>query len=62
MEEERISRAVARIEAAARRIEAAADKGTPPTDPDIVERHRKLRKEASAALSEIDGLIEGLER
>ncbi|GAA0277898.1 hypothetical protein GCM10009127_18470 [Alteraurantiacibacter aestuarii] len=62
MEEERIARALARIEAAANRIEAAASRPiAPPADPELVNRHASLRREAWAALAELDGLIETLE-
>lgn len=69
MEEDRIPAALSRIEAAARRIEAAAARqlsppATPPAaaaDPDLVERHERLRKEAWAALAELDTLIETLD-
>jgi hypothetical protein len=62
MEEERIAKALARIEAAARRIESAATKPSPSSsDPDLVQRHERLREEAWAALTEIDSLIEVLE-
>ena len=63
MEDERISRALARIEAAARRVEAAASRmPTSKPDPDLVARHEKLKAEASAALTEMDRLIGTLER
>ncbi len=62
MEEERIVRALARIEAAAKRIEAAAVSTiTSKADPDLRERHENLRREARAALSELDSLIGNLE-
>lgn len=67
MEQERIARAMARIEAAARRIEAAAAQ-TParrapaePTPGDLAQKHERLRQEAWAALAEIDSLIETLD-
>ncbi len=62
MEEERIAKALARIEAAARRIENAATKPVASqSDPELEQRHERLREEAWAALSEIDSLIEVLE-
>jgi hypothetical protein len=62
MEEERIAKALARIEAAVRRIESAATKPTPASsDPGLAKRHERLREEAWAALAEIDGMIEALE-
>ena len=70
MEEERISRAMARIDAAAQRIEAAASSArsaTPgfdlgsTTDSDLARRHDALKKEAWAALAEMDHLIGALE-
>ena len=62
MEEERIAKALARIEAAARRIESAATTPAPAaSDPDLAQRHERLRKEAWAALAEIDDLIGVLE-
>jgi len=62
MEEERIAKALARIEAAARRIESAATRtSTTPSDPELAQRHEKLREEARAALAEIDNLIGVLE-
>jgi hypothetical protein len=67
MEEDRIPAALARIEAAARRIEAAAARQLSPpapppaADPDLAERHERLRKEAWAALAELDTLIETLD-
>jgi hypothetical protein len=69
MEQERIARALARIEAAARRIEAAATlapapRAAPPASPsdtDLARKHERLRQEAWAALAEIDSLIETLD-
>ena len=75
MEQERIGRAMARIEAAAKRIETAAARPPAPTpepasretatssadDADIAARHERLRQEAWAALAEIDSLIETLD-
>jgi hypothetical protein len=64
MEEERIVRAMARIEAAARRIEAASiqlPSAITPSDSDLAEKHERLRREAWAALAELDSLIETIE-
>ena len=62
MEEKRISKALARIEAAAKRIEAAAHRPVAPqADPDLVRKHQALRQEAWAALAEIDQLVEAME-
>jgi len=62
MDGERISRALARIEAAACRIEAAAraPAGSPP-DPTLARKYETLRSEAGAALAELDRLIGSLE-
>ncbi len=61
MVEDRIARALARIEAAAGRIEAAA--GTPaPADPELAGKYAALRSEAGAALAELDRLIGALDR
>jgi len=63
MDGDRIRQALARIEAASQRIDAAATR--PPAasvgDPDLPRRHEALKRESSAALSEIERLIEGLE-
>ncbi|HSG57606.1 MAG TPA: hypothetical protein VLA45_19300 [Paracoccaceae bacterium] len=74
MEQERIVRAMARIEAAASRIEAAAARplvSRPPAIPspsdhtladrELADKHERLRQEAWAALAEIDSLIETLD-
>lgn len=63
MDGERISRALARIEAAASRIEAAtrAPAGSPP-DSYLAVKYQTLRNEAGAALAELDRLIGSLER
>lgn len=63
MDEDRIARALARIEAAAERIESASlsarsDAG----DPELKERYAHLRNETGAALAELDRLIGTLER
>lgn len=63
MEDERISRALARIEAAAQRVEAAVA-GVTASNPDsgLMQRHELLKREASAALSVMDSLIRTLEQ
>ena len=74
MEQDRIVRALARIEAAAKRIETAAARPPAPApepvrrdtsnladEADIAARHERLRQEAWAALAEIDSLIETLD-
>jgi hypothetical protein len=68
MEEERIVRAMTRIEAAVRRIEAASayapaapNAHAAPHDSDLAERHQRLRSEAWAALAELDSLIETID-
>ena len=62
MDGDRISQALARIEAAAGRIEQAAARPVPAGDPDLERRHAALRKETGAALRELDRLIETLEQ
>lgn len=58
-----MSRALARIEAAAGRIEAAAQGPAPVSDyTELAGRYAALRREAGAALAELDGLIGSLER
>ena len=59
MEGDRLSQALARIEAASTRIEAAASR-RPPSDPALQARYDKLREEAKGALAEVDALIETL--
>ena len=59
MDGDRISQALARIEAAARRIEQATVRSTSPGD--LERRHAALRSEAGAALRELDKLIEAIE-
>jgi hypothetical protein len=62
MEQERIEQALARIAEAARRIEAAAARlSTPAADPELARKHDTLRREAWAALAELDDLIEATE-
>ena len=65
MEQDRIQQALARIEAAASRIERAAtpSPARPATNPDadLVRRHEALKREAWAALAEIDTLIEAID-
>jgi len=58
-----MSRALARIEAAAGRIEAAAHVPSPASDDtELAGKYAALRREAGAALAELDGLIGSLER
>ncbi len=63
MDGERISRALARIEAAAGRSETAARQpaGSSP-DPELAGKYQALRQDAGAALADLDRLIETLER
>ncbi|MXO71641.1 hypothetical protein [Alteraurantiacibacter buctensis] len=62
MEQDRIQQALARIEAATSRIERIAARPAPspaaPADPDLARRHEALKREAWAALAELDSLIE----
>jgi len=62
MDGERISRALARIDAAASRIEqvARAPAGSP-ADGDLADKYHALRTETGAALAELDRLIGALE-
>lgn len=64
MDADRIATAMERIEAAARRIEAAAAAAPsgPAGDPALQRRYDSLRKEAGAALQQLDLLIGTLER
>ncbi|MXO58705.1 hypothetical protein GRI89_04010 [Altererythrobacter salegens] len=66
MDGDRISQALARIEAASRRIEtiAARPAAAPAAagDPDLERRHAALRSEAGAALRDLDSLIAELQR
>jgi hypothetical protein len=67
MEQERIQQAMARIEAAASRIEHAARAVRAPVadhhlaDDQLANKHAALKREAWAALAEIDTLIEAIE-
>ena len=56
----RTSEAMARIDAALARIEAAAARGS--AESDLEQRHAALRDKVSTTLSELDQLIEGLDR
>lgn len=62
MDGDRIRQALARIEAASQRIEGAATR--PPAGPadtaDLQRRHDALKHESSAALRDIERLIDGL--
>ena len=64
MDGERISRALARIEAAANRIEAAtqASAKAPPDGSYLAIKYQTLRTETGAALAELDALIGSLDR
>jgi hypothetical protein len=57
---DRIARAAARIEAAARRIETAAPYAAG-GDAELTAKYEALRREAGAALAELDELIGQLE-
>jgi hypothetical protein len=57
---DRIARATARIEAAARRIETAAPYAAG-GDAELAAKYEALRREAGAALAELDQLIGQLE-
>lgn len=58
MAEDRIARALARIDAAAGRIEAAARRPSSATgDLELQRKYEALRGEAGAALAELDRLI-----
>ena len=63
MAEDRIARALARIDAAAGRIEAAAGRSAPVTggDPALADKYETLRHEAGAVLAELDRLLGTLE-
>ena len=58
---DRITRALARIEAAASRIEAATERSATPGDTEIAGKYEVLRREARTALEELDRLIGSLE-
>lgn len=65
MVDQRIERAVQRIESALARIAAVADaeRAPPPAaSADLAERHERLSQAAAGALKEIDALIARLER
>ena len=61
MDGDRILQALSRIDAAADRIAAAARAGDAGGDPQLEARYDALRREAGAALSQIDRLIASLE-
>jgi hypothetical protein len=66
MERIRIQQAMARIEAAAARIEVAARPNRTlassiAPDQNLAEKHAALKREAWAALAELDTLIEAIE-
>lgn len=62
---ERLSDALARIDAAAGRIEAAArapaPSGGPGSDPELEARYAELQREAGQALQQLDRLLGTLE-
>lgn len=64
MDEERISKAMARIDAALARIEQSAAKGAraDASAAQLVARHEKLRESVSASLAELDQVIGALEK
>lgn len=67
MDGDRIARALARIEAAAGRIEAAARPSAlaverAGADPELADKYQTLRREAGAALADLESLIGSLER
>ncbi|MCX7676981.1 MAG: hypothetical protein N2Z59_06345 [Alteraurantiacibacter sp.] len=59
MEVSRTTQAMARIEEAVRRIEVALE-GTVLVEAEFVERHTVLRREAAAALTQIEDLLRQL--
>ena len=59
MDRQRISHALERITRATARIEAAA--ALPRTDPQLEQRHAALRAEATAALADLDQIIDRLD-
>jgi len=61
MEEDRIARALARIEAAADRIAAARIPTGGASDAQLEHKYESLRREAGAALAELDRLIGSLD-
>jgi hypothetical protein len=59
---DRIAQALARIDTAAGRIEAAARRPAPSAaDPKLVRKYEALRREAGAALAELDRVIGALD-
>jgi len=62
---DRIAQALARIDAAASRIEAAASRPVPApeaADGELARKYESLRREAGAALAELDRVIGALDR
>jgi len=55
MAEDRLIRAIGRLEQAVARLESRQP--TPAADPDLAERHRTLRTESEAVLAGLDRLI-----
>ena len=65
VEEDRISQALARIDAATARLERAASRNAVPApttqgDPELESRHAALRKETSIAIAEMNALLKEL--
>ena len=65
VDEDRISQALARIDAATARLERAASRSavqapTSQVDPELESRHAALRKETSIAIAEMDALLKEL--
>ena len=61
MSAERIAQALERIDAAAGRIEAAASADNGAADAELQARYDALRREASEAMRQIDGIIGAIE-
>ncbi|AXK42432.1 MULTISPECIES: hypothetical protein [Erythrobacter] len=57
---DRIDRALARIETQAA-LKAHSPVSSGPTNAELVARHEALRESVAASISELDGLIKGLE-
>jgi len=61
MEQDKVAKALARIEAAAARIEAASARAGSGDDPELALAHARLKGTVAASLRELDVLIEALE-
>jgi len=61
MEQNKVAKALARIEAAAARIEAAASRAPTGGDPELAVAHARLKGTVAASLRELDVLIGALE-